>query len=151
MARRGSVAEDVDFQQASAYSICGLRHIPSEACTPRSPGLDTAVGTLEREAELLRALAHPTRLALLEELSQDEECVCHLSHLLVRPQPYISKQLAELREAGLVVDRREGNRIYYRLADPRIATLLETARALARREARRGRHNVAGCPCPRCA
>ncbi len=112
--------------------------------------MDSVVGTLEREAELLRALAHPTRLALLEELSQDEECVCHLSYLLEKPQPYVSKQLAELREAGLVVDRREGNRIYYRVTDQQIAALLESARVLARREPRRGRRNLAGCPCPRC-
>ncbi len=112
--------------------------------------MNSAVGSVEREAELLKVLAHPTRLAILEELSQDEECVCHLSHLLARPQPYISKQLAELREANLVVDRREGNRIYYRLADDHVARLLESARALARRGDRTGRRNLAGCPCPRC-
>jgi DNA-binding transcriptional ArsR family regulator len=115
-----------------------------------NPGLDTVVEPLEREANLLKMLAHPTRLALLEELSQDEECVCHLSYSLDRPQPYVSKQLAELREAGLVVDRRDGNRVFYRVTDPRIATLLESARELARRPATQGRRNLAGCPCPRC-
>ena len=55
--------------------------------------MQTQVETLERDAELLRAVAHPTRLALLEAVSEGEECVCHLSCLLGRPQPYISKQL----------------------------------------------------------
>ena len=113
--------------------------------------MDRIVEQLERETELLRALAHPTRLALLETLSQDEECVCHLSYLLSRPQPYVSKQLAELREAGLVVDRRDGMRIFYRLADPRVSALLEDVRALSgRKPLSPGRRNLAGCPCPRC-
>ncbi len=112
--------------------------------------METPVEPLEREAEVLRALAHPTRLALLETLSQDEECVCHLSYVLGKPQPYVSKQLAELREAGLVIDRREGMRTFYRLADPRLAGLLTAARELAGRTLAAGRRNLIGCPCPRC-
>jgi len=112
--------------------------------------VDKTVEPLEREAELLKAIAHSTRLALLETLSEDEECVCHLSYLLNKPQPYISKQLAELREAGLVLNRRDGMRIFYRLADPRVASLLEDARVLTGRRAVTGRRNLPGCPCPRC-
>jgi DNA-binding transcriptional ArsR family regulator len=74
--------------------------------------LTSKVGGVDRDVELLRAVAHPVRLVILEVLSQDEECVCHLSYLLGRPQPYVSKQLAELREAGLVQDRRDGMRIF---------------------------------------
>ena len=106
---------------------------------------------LERDADLLKAIAHPTRLALLETLSQDEECVCHLSYLLHKPQPYVSKQLAGLREAGLVQDRRDGMRIFYRLADPRVRSLLEDVRVLSgRKPLSPGRRNLMGCPCPRC-
>ena len=111
----------------------------------------TQVPEIDREAELLRTLAHPVRLALLEALSQGEECVCHLTALLERPQPYISKQLAELREAGLVADRRDAQRIYYRLADDRIGVLLEAARALSGRQVAPGQQVVAGCACPRCS
>ena len=106
---------------------------------------------MEREAEFMRALAHPGRLVILETLSQGEECVCHLSALLERPQPYVSKQLAELREAGLVDDRRDGQRVYYRLAEPRVAELLAAARALSGRPASVARRVVPGCACPRCA
>jgi len=113
--------------------------------------LAAEAGGMEREAEFLRALAHPVRLAILEALSQGEECVCHLSALLKRPQPYVSKQLAELREAGLVVDRRDAQRVYYRLAEPRVAELLEAARALSGRPASVSRQVLPGCPCPRCA
>jgi len=108
------------------------------------------VDALDREAELLRTLAHPVRLALLEALSQGEECVCHLTALLDRPQPYVSKQLAELRESGLVSDRREAQRIYYRLTDERVTVLLEAARALSGRAAVTSRRTLIGCSCPRC-
>jgi len=106
---------------------------------------------LEREAEILRALAHPTRLAIMDELSLGEECVCHLSRVLARPQPYVSKQLAELRAAGLVVDRPEGARTFYRLFDRRVTEVLEAVRALSGRRATTSRRGVPGCPCPRCA
>jgi DNA-binding transcriptional ArsR family regulator len=106
--------------------------------------------TSDREVELLKAVAHPVRLALLEALARDEECVCHLSALLERPQPYISKRLGELREAGLVLDRRDGQRIYYRLANPKLAALLEAARVIAGRPAVEIPRVVVGCPCPRC-
>jgi ArsR family transcriptional regulator len=106
---------------------------------------------IEREIELLRALAHPLRLSLLEALERDEQCVCHLSALLAKPQPYVSKQLAELRDAGLVVDRREGQRVYYRLANPRLADVLVAARSLTGRSSPDAPSIIEGCPCPHCA
>ena len=109
------------------------------------------VDALDREAVLLRTLAHPARLPLLEALSQGEECVCHLTALLDRPQPYVSKQLAELREAGLVSDRRDAQRIYYRLVDERVVGLLEAARAVSGRRLPVGQQTLPGCPCPRCS
>jgi ArsR family transcriptional regulator len=62
------------------------------------------------------ALANPTRLRcllLLEE--QGELCVCELTQALDTPQPNISRHLAQLREANLVLDRREGLWIHYRI------------------------------------
>jgi len=106
---------------------------------------------MEPEAGLLKALAHPVRLALLEALSRsEEECVCHLAYVLKRPQPYVSKQLAELHKAGLVIDRREGQRTFYRLAEPRVLVLLDAVLAWSGRVRAPGRRNLLGCPCPRC-
>ena len=109
------------------------------------------VGGVDRETELLRAMAHPVRLVILEVLSRGEECVCHLSALLKKPQPYVSKQLAELRGAGLVVDRRDAQRVYYHLADVRVATILEAGRAISGRPTLGARRALPGCTCPRCA
>jgi len=51
------------------------------------------------QAKILRALAHPVRLRILDILARQEACVCHLEAVLKRPQPYVSQQLAALREA----------------------------------------------------
>ena len=110
----------------------------------------------QRQAVLLKALAHPTRLQILDILSQDEACVCHLTAVLRQRQPYVSQQLMILREAGLVADRRDGVMVYYRLADPIVAETVRATRALlsAKGEAVEfppvPAPPVVGCPCPRC-
>ena len=65
---------------------------------------------------LFSAIAHDTRLrCLLLLLEYDELCVCELTHAVGAAQPYMSRHLGQLREAGLVTDRREGLWIYYRI------------------------------------
>lgn len=67
-------------------------------------------------ANLFAALAHDTRLrCLLLLLRHEELCVCELTHAIGANQPHISRHLAHLRELGLVVDRRAGHWIHYRL------------------------------------
>ncbi|RRQ21020.1 metalloregulator ArsR/SmtB family transcription factor [Thiohalobacter thiocyanaticus] len=62
------------------------------------------------------ALAHPLRLrALLLLQGEGELCVCELTHALDVSQPMISRHLAQLRQAGVVSDRRQGQWVYYRL------------------------------------
>lgn len=84
-------------------------------------------------ADLLKALAHPARLGILNVLSADGECcVCHLETRLGLRQAYLSQQLARLREAGLVRDRREGLNVFYAVAHPELEPLLdETLRCAA--------------------
>ena len=111
----------------------------------------------DKQAELFRALSHPVRLRIMDILSQDESCVCHLTAILGQRQPYVSQQLAILREAGLVADRREGTLIYYRPADDHLPALLREGKTLT---AGLGGDSVDyptlpagpvdGCPCPRC-
>lgn len=65
---------------------------------------------------LFSALAHPLRLRALLLLQQEGElCVCELTHVLAVSQPMISRHLAQLRQTGLVTDRRQGLWVYYRL------------------------------------
>jgi DNA-binding transcriptional ArsR family regulator len=108
------------------------------------------------QSELLKAMAHPVRLRILDILGQGEACVCHLTAVLKRRQPYVSQQLMTLREIGLVSDRRDGLMVYYSLADERVEALL----ALTREMLHDGdatfdvtpmpKAPVSGCTCPKC-
>jgi len=103
-------------------------------------------------AKLLKALAHPARMQILNALRQDEECVCHLTALLHQRQAYVSQQLMFLRQAGLIEDRKDGLRVYYRVRDPRVFEILDTVNALVgAKSALPETETIAACPCPKCA
>lgn len=70
-----------------------------------------------RAALVAQALAHPMRLTLLEAIGEEGAYVMDLVRALGRAQPHISRQLAVLREAGLVTTERRGTYIRYRLAE----------------------------------
>jgi ArsR family transcriptional regulator len=110
----------------------------------------------QQSAELLKAMAHPERLRLLAALRDGAQCVCHLTGLLGQRQPYVSQQLAYLRDAGLVADFKEGLNVHYRVSDPRIFALIDlVGDMIGEREGLRAIPGqvraLAGCPCPRCA
>ncbi len=104
----------------------------------------------EAQAQLLRVLTHPARLAILALLRDGEHCVCHLEAHLGFRQSYISQQLAVLREAGLVQDRREGWNIFYRVTEPGIYTILDAARMLLGESIPPPPSGAVSCPCPKC-
>lgn len=66
-------------------------------------------------AVLLKALSDPRRLSILEMLLDTEMCVCEIVDRLNISQPLVSHHLRELKIAGLVLDRRVGNWVHYRL------------------------------------
>ncbi len=76
-------------------------------------------------ARTIKALAHPTRLAILSLLREGEVCVCDLEPALDLRQANISQHLAILRRANLVTSRREGLRILYRVTDLRVFEALD--------------------------
>ncbi|NLG51989.1 MAG: helix-turn-helix transcriptional regulator [Chloroflexi bacterium] len=108
------------------------------------------------QADLFKALAHPTRLHILEILSQGEACVCHITTILKKRQPYVSQQLMLLREAGWVRDRKDGVMVYYRLADDRITEVIALGRSILEGMGVQldppeiPAAPVKGCPCPHC-
>lgn len=69
----------------------------------------------EMRAEVMKALAHPSRLMIADALAQGERCVCELQELVGSSMPTVSRHLAQMRNAGIVASRREGNQVYYRL------------------------------------
>jgi ArsR family transcriptional regulator len=70
---------------------------------------------LEAQARVIKALAHPTRLFLVEELCREERCVCELAEMVGSDVSTVSKHLALLREAGIVQDEKRGKQVFYRL------------------------------------
>lgn len=114
----------------------------------------------EKRAEISKALAHPVRLQVLDILREGEACVCHLEAVLGQRQAYISQQLARLRDAGLVVDRRDGLNVFYALADESIAALLNALHDSTEAIARANGETLAemslaaashpACSCPKC-
>jgi DNA-binding transcriptional ArsR family regulator len=79
----------------------------------------------EQLAALLKVMAHPVRLNILNMLRSGEVCVCHMEKALGKRQAYVSQQLMTLRKAGLVTSRPAGVHSYYRLIDPRVTDVLE--------------------------
>lgn len=69
----------------------------------------------EARARIAKALAHPSRLLMLDALQQGELCVCELTDLVGADQSTVSKHLAILRHAGIVEDRKEGVQTFYRI------------------------------------
>jgi len=92
--------------------------------------MDTRVYRLQ--AKTAKALAHPTRIAILEMLRGRERCVCEMGPELEASQANISQHLAALRHANLVTGRREGMRIQYRVNDERIFQVLDLLAAIRR-------------------
>ncbi len=91
---------------------------------------------LERAATLFHALADPTRLAIIECLRDGEQCVCTLTDALETGQSRLSFHLKTLKDAGLLVDRRQGRWVYYALnpevIDETVEFLGTTTRSRAR-------------------
>ena len=79
----------------------------------------------ERNAEFFKALGHPTRLWIVEQLTTGEHCVCEFVEAVGDKFPTISRHLSILKDAGVIADRREGKSIFYRLDCPCIKKMLE--------------------------
>ena len=77
--------------------------------------------------------------------------MCHLEAVLGCRQAYISQHLIVLREAGLVEDRREGARIFYRVIKPEVFEMVDTAYKLSGvKPIHENKMMIKDCPCPKC-
>lgn len=75
---------------------------------------------IEEYVPILKALADPNRLAIIEHLTRGEACVCELLELFSVTQPTLSHHMRILSEAGLVSGRREGKWIHYSINEQRL-------------------------------
>lgn len=76
---------------------------------------------LEARAKVLKALAHPTRLFIIEEIEKGENNVNALTAMIQADVSTVSKHLTVLKHAGIVIDEKRGNQVFYRLAVPCIS------------------------------
>jgi DNA-binding transcriptional ArsR family regulator len=72
----------------------------------------------EARAEVIKALAHPTRLFIVDELSHGEKCVCELTAMIDADISTVSKHLTVLKHAGIIEDDKRGLQVYYTLKCP---------------------------------
>lgn len=106
-------------------------------------------------SDLFQSLSPLPRLLMVQAIGVGEACVCHLETALGYRQAYIYQHLMALRQAGVVVSRREGRNVFYRLANQDLLTLIQQAGKLLgfSGEEFLGTEvgtRIADCPCPHC-
>ena len=86
----------------------------------------------------MKALAHPTRLFIVDELSRGERCVCDLTEKIGADVSTVSKHLSVLKTAGIVRDDRRGVQVFYRLRVPCILNFFGCVEAVIEEVGREG-------------
>ena len=108
------------------------------------PALDVAdAARLEARARVMKALGHPTRLFIVEELARGERCVCELQAMIGADISTVSKHLSVLKSAGLVLDDKRGAQVFYTLRVPCVLSFFGCVEAIIE-EAAGGMGAVAG-------
>jgi DNA-binding transcriptional ArsR family regulator len=72
----------------------------------------------EAKAKIIKAMAHPTRLFIVDQLSRKEWCVCELKDMIGADMSTVSKHLSILKSAGIVQDEKRGTMVFYSLKMP---------------------------------
>lgn len=101
----------------------------------------------EARANIMKALAHPVRVILVEALSKGDRCGCELQPLVDVDQSTLSRHLAQLKQAGIVTERKEGQKVFHHLECPcmlhAFECSLEVLRSVTARQKRALRGMVA--------
>ena len=85
---------------------------------------------IKQQATVIKAMAHPSRLAMIKALERGERCVCELQALVGADMSTVSKHLSLMKQAGIVDDRRDGQKIFYRLRCPCIVRFMDCIDAM---------------------
>ena len=90
----------------------------------------------EARARIIKALAHPTRLFLVDELSRGERCVCELTEMVGADMSTVSKHLAVLKAAGIVADEKRGSQVFYTIRCPCVLKFFKCVEGVLKSNAR---------------
>ena len=97
---------------------------------------DASARHYEDRARIIRAMASPTRLMLVDELARDDQrCVCELAALVDADISTVSRHLTMLRQAGIIDEQRRGKMVYYHIHNPLAKRFVEFAECCLRRTA----------------
>ena len=96
-------------------------------------------------ADILKALAHPVRVMIVDALTSGGQCVCKLNELANIDQSNISRHLAILKKAGIVSDSRKGMNVFYHLETPCILRAFECAVEVVKADAKRRNKGLKEC------
>ncbi len=97
-------------------------------------------------ADVIKALAHPTRLFIVDELSRGERCVCELTEMVGADISTVSKHLLILKKAGILADDKRGLQVWYRLQAPCVLDFFSCVETVL--QTRSVQQLVAGKPVP---
>ena len=97
---------------------------------------------LEKKADILKALAQPTRLRILELLKDGERCVCEIYPALDQEQPNVSKHLNIMKRTGILDCRKDGLRIIYWIKNREVLQILRQTEVILQREVSADHHAI---------
>ena len=100
---------------------------------------ETSRTRFEARARIIKALGHPSRLAMVDELSRGERCVCELREFVGADLSTVSKHLSVLKNAGIVEDDKRGVQVFYRLKVPCVLNFFGCVEAVLENQAREAR------------
>ena len=86
----------------------------------------------EARARIIKALAHPTRLFIVDVLSQEKKCVCKLTELIGADMSTVSKHLSVLKNAGIVQSEKHCSQVFYRLRMPCVLNFFSCVESVMR-------------------
>jgi len=89
---------------------------------------------LELKAEILKALAQPTRLKILELLREGERCICEIVPAINGEQSNISKHISLMQKSHLVTTRKDGVRVMVKVKDPKIFEILDSVSLMLKKQ-----------------
>lgn len=89
---------------------------------------------LSMKAEILKLLAQPTRLKILETLRNGEKCICEIIPAINGEQSNVSRHISLMEKAHLVSTRKEGVRVIVKVKDPEIFEILDRVRAILKKQ-----------------
>jgi len=90
----------------------------------------------EAKSRIIKALAHPTRLFMVDQLARGERCVCELRDMVGADISTVSKHLALLKAAGLVIDDKRGQQVFYALRTPCVLRFFDCVEQVQQRVGR---------------